>query len=164
MPYNQTSTLPTTTPRSTARQSITRRTTSERTNTRSATKRLLAACSSLALMIIMTSTAYSQNKSELAKFIAAGQQQLIAARTTNTEEGYHLAETTFERAVQLDAKEAIARVYLGLARMELSGWIARQGRFGPSGEIMNRGVVDLDAAVALGPDNLQGRMLRRASY
>jgi tetratricopeptide (TPR) repeat protein len=115
-------------------------------------------------MIALSSAAYSQNNSELAKLLTTGQQQLAAARTANTEQGYKLTEATFEQAVQLEPKDAIARAYLGLARMELSGWIARQGRFGPSGEVMNKAIADLDAAVVLGPDNLQVRMLRGSSY
>lgn len=99
-----------------------------------------------------------------AALIATGQQQLQAARTANTEEAYRAAEATFDRAVQLDAKDPTARLYLGLARMELSGWLARKGSFGPSGELTTRACADLDAAVALGPDNLEVRMRRGASY
>jgi tetratricopeptide (TPR) repeat protein len=131
---------------------------------RTATKRFVVACSTLALMLTLTSAANSQDNSESAKFVITGQQQLVAARTANTEDAYRLAETSFDRAVQLDPKAAMARVYLGLARMELSGWIARQGRFDVSGEVMNKAIVDLDAAVVLAPDNLQVRMLRGSSY
>jgi tetratricopeptide (TPR) repeat protein len=100
----------------------------------------------------------------VSNLIATGQQQLQAARTANTEEAYRLAESTFDRAVRLDASNAAARLYLGLARMELSGWLARKGSFGPSGELTNRASADLDAAVALAPDNLQVRLSRGSSY
>lgn len=96
--------------------------------------------------------------------IATGQQQLQAARVANTEEAYRTAESTFDRAVRLDAKDPTPRLYLGLARMELSGWLARKGSFSPSGDLMTKASADLDAAVALGPDNLQVRMSRGASY
>lgn len=96
--------------------------------------------------------------------IATGQQQLQAARAANTEEAYRVAESTFDRAVQLDAKDPMARLYLGLARMEHSGWLARKGSFGPSGELTTRACADLDAAVALDPDNLQVRLSRGLSY
>lgn len=99
-----------------------------------------------------------------ATLIATGQQQLQAARAANTEEAYRVAESTFDRAVQLDAKDPIARLYLGLTRMELSGWFARKGSFGPSGELTTKACADLDAAVALGPDNLQVRLSRGSSY
>src|ERR1700674_909092 len=99
-----------------------------------------------------------------ATVIATGQQQLQAARTTNTEEAYRAAESTFDRAVQLDARDPLARLYLGLTRMELSGWFARKGSFGPSGYLTTRACADLDAAVVLGPDNLQVRLSRGASY
>lgn len=99
-----------------------------------------------------------------ATLIATGQQQLQAARIANTEEAYRAAEATFDRAVQLDAKYPVARLYLGLTRMELSGWLARKGSFGPSGDLTTRAIADLDAAVALGPDNLQVRLSRGASY
>src|ERR1700682_1866094 len=59
-----------------------------------------------------------------ATLIATGQQQLQAARSANTEEAYRVAAATFDRAVQLDATDPIARLYLGLTRMELSGWFA----------------------------------------
>ena len=168
MPYNQatipqTSKPPTPTPQTAATQSATRKVTPAVENRHPARQRLIAASAAFALLILV-SVAHGQGNSESAKVIAAGQQQLAAARTINTEEAYRLAEITFDRAVQLDPKDAMARVYLGLARMELSGWIARQGRFGPSGEVMNKAIVDLDAAVALAPDNLQVRMLRGSSY
>ena len=164
MPDNQTTTLQISTPQTTTQQTTTPRIITSRTSSPTARKRFFAACSALALMLILTSAASAQDNSESAKFITTGQQQLAAARTANTEEAYRLAETTFDRAVQLDPKDAMARVYLGLARMELSGFIARQGRFGPSGEVMNKAIVDLDAAVVLAPDNLQVRMLRGSSY
>ena len=100
----------------------------------------------------------------VSSMLATGKQQLQAARTANTEEAYRAAESTFERAVQLDARDAIARLYLGLVRMELSGWFARKGSFGPSGDLTTKATADLDAAVALGPNNLQVRMSRGASY
>lgn len=143
----------------TASRSITRRMTSARARTRTATKRLIAG-SALALILILASATHAQDT----KLIATGQQQLVAARTANTEEAYRLAESTFEQAVKLDPKAAMARTYLGLARMELSGWIARQGRFDVSGEVMNKAIADLDAAVAMAPDNLQVRMSRGSSY
>jgi tetratricopeptide (TPR) repeat protein len=96
--------------------------------------------------------------------VASGQQQLQAARIANTEEAYRAAESTFDRAVQLDANDPIARLWLGLVRMELSGWFARKGDFGPSGDLTTRASADLDAAVALGPDNLQVRLSRGSSY
>jgi tetratricopeptide (TPR) repeat protein len=157
MPYNRT-----TTPRNTTR-SITRRLTSAHRIRRTATKLFIATFSTLALMLVIASAARAQD-AELTKLIAAGQQQLAAARVANTEEAYRLAETTFEQAVKLDPKSAIARTQLGLARMELSGWIARQGRFDSSGEVMNKAIADLDAAVAMAPDNLQVRMSRGSSY
>ena len=163
MPYNQTTTRQSRTPQSRTTQSTTCQLTWARARTGSARKRFIAVCSTLALMLILTSAAHAQ-KPELNKLITTGQQQLAAARTANTEEAYRLAETTLDRAVQLDPKDPIARVYLGLARMELSGWIARQGRFDVSGEVMNKAIVDLDAAVALAPDNLQVRMSRGSSY
>jgi tetratricopeptide (TPR) repeat protein len=106
----------------------------------------------------------SQSAQGPATLIATGQQQLQAARSANTEESYRAAEATFDRAVQLDAKDPIARSYLGLTRMELSGWFARKGSFGPSGELTTSACADLDAAVALGPDNIQVRLSRGASY
>ena len=163
MPYNQTTKPQARTPQSRTTRSTTRRITWARASTGRATKRFIAACSTLALMLSLVSAARAQNP-ELTKLITTGQQQLAAARTTNTEEAYRLAETTLGQAVQLDPRAAMARVYLGLARMELSGWIARQGRFDVSGEVMNKSIVDLDAAVALAPDNLQVRMLRGSSY
>ena len=111
-----------------------------------------------------TSTQQATQGVSGATLIATGQQQLQAARTANTEEAYKAAEATFDRAVQLDAKDPIARLYLGLTRMELSGWFARKGSFGPSGELTTSACADLDAAVALGPDNLQVRMARGGSY
>lgn len=167
MPDNQipkSRTPQTSTAHTTATRSITRPITSAGKSRRSATKRFFAACSTLALMLTLTGGAYAQDNSDLAKTIATGQQQLAAARTAKTEEAYRLAETTFDRAVQIDPKSAIARAYLGLARMEFAGWIAGQGRFGPSGEMTNKAVADLDAAVALAPDNLQVRMMRGSSY
>jgi tetratricopeptide (TPR) repeat protein len=173
MPYNSTKASPTgtsqtaTTPTTSARratQTALRPTTAVRIVGPTATRRLIVVCSTMALMFTLTSAAYTQDNSESVKLINTGQQQLAAARTANTEEAYRLAETSFDRAVQFNPKGAMARVYLGLARMELSGWIARQGRFGPSGEVMNKATVDLDAAVVLAPDNLQVRMLRGSSY
>jgi tetratricopeptide (TPR) repeat protein len=121
---------------------------------------------SLVLMLIASaSAAFAQDAATTsASLIATGQEQLQQARTTNTEEAYVLAETTLARAVQLDAKDATARLYLGLATLEHSGFVARQGRFGPSGELMSKATSDLDAAVALAPDNLLVRLRRGASY
>lgn len=116
------------------------------------------------LLTAVTSPAPAQNVPELERLIASGQQQLQAARTANTEEGYRLAEATFDRAMRLDAQSAPARLYRGLTRLELSGLIARQGRFGPSGNVLNEASADLDAAVAMAPDNLQVRTLRGLSY
>jgi tetratricopeptide (TPR) repeat protein len=120
----------------------------------------------LVLMLIASaSAAFAQDAATTpASLIATGQQQLQQARTTNTEEAYELAETTFARAVQLDAKDATARLYLGLATLEHAGFVAKQGRFGPSGDLTNKATADLDAAVALAPDNLLVRLRRGSSY
>lgn len=109
-------------------------------------------------------TAQGASTQATATLIATGQQQLQAARIANTEEAYRAAEATFDRAVQLEAKDPIARLFLGLTRMELSGWFARKGSFGPSGDLTTKACADLDAAVVLGPDNLQVRLSRGASY
>lgn len=129
---------------------------------------VLSVVSLAVLMIALSGATQAQeagaSTQSAATLIATGQQQLQAARTANTEDAYKVAESTFARAVELDAKDPIARLYLGLARMELSGWLARKGSFGPSGDVMTKATGDLDAAVALGPDNLQVRMSRGASY
>lgn len=121
---------------------------------------------SLAVIVIALSGAAQAQEASAsgATLITAGQQQLQAARAANTEEAYRVAEATFDRAVQLDPKDPIARLYLGLTRMELSGWFARKGSFGPSGDLTTRACADLDAAVALGPTNLQVRLSRGSSY
>lgn len=127
-------------------------------------KRLIYFLPAVMLLTAVTSPAPAQKVPESESLIATGQKQLQAARTANTEEGYRLAEATFDRAMQLDAQSALARLYRGLTRLELSGWIAGQGRFGPSGVVLNEASADMDAAVAMAPDNLQVRMLRGLSY
>jgi tetratricopeptide (TPR) repeat protein len=136
---------------------------------RSAVSHGVASALLLAMLMVASSSATqaqaaSAPTQNAATLIATGQQQLQAARTANTEAAYRTAEATFGRAVELDAKDPIVRMYLGLTRMELSGWFARKGDFGPSGELTTMACADLDAAVALGPDNLQVRMSRGASY
>ena len=116
-------------------------------------KHLAYFLSATALLAFSVGPAPAQNASELASLIASGQQQLQVARTSKTEAGYRQAETTFDRAVQLGAKSATARLYRGLARLELSGWLASQGQFGPSGDALNGASGDLDAAVAMVPND-----------
>jgi tetratricopeptide (TPR) repeat protein len=129
---------------------------------------VVAALSMALLMVALSNATAAQEPAataqDAATLIASGQQQLQAARVANTEAAYRAAEATFDRAVQLDAKDPIARLSLGLTRMELSGWFARKGDFGPTGELTTKACADLDAAVALGLDNLQVRLARGSSY
>jgi hypothetical protein len=78
---------------------------------------ILVALSMTLLMIALSSATAAQVPAVTAQsaptLIATGQQQLQAARVANTEAGYRVAEATFDRAVQLDVKDPIARLLSG---------------------------------------------------
>jgi heme-degrading monooxygenase HmoA len=96
--------------------------------------------------------------------LTRGRTQLVAARSANTEEAYVAAERVFDDAVKLDAKDSLALLYRGSAKMEHAGWLAQQGKFVPANELMSVACADLDAAVSMSPDNLQVRMTRGLMY
>jgi heme-degrading monooxygenase HmoA len=90
--------------------------------------------------------------------------QLQVARVQSTEEAYLTAEHTLETAVQQDGANPLARMYRGAVKMERAGWLAQKGRFGPANEVMTAACSDLDAAVAMAPDNVQVRLVRGLMY
>jgi tetratricopeptide (TPR) repeat protein len=94
----------------------------------------------------------SAQNAPAATLIATGQQQLQAARTANTEEAYRVAEATFDRAVQLDAKDPMARLYLGLALApdNLQVRLSRGSSYAEFPSFLNKGTLareDLEVVV-----------------
>jgi tetratricopeptide (TPR) repeat protein len=96
--------------------------------------------------------------------IEEGRKQLAEAENAKTEEAYQTAEATFDRAVHLNPKDGLALAYRALAQMSHAGLLAKLGQFGPSGELTNNAIRDLDRAIELSPDDLTVRLLRGLSY
>src|SRR5712664_3537080 len=102
-------------------------------------------------LLLLTHPAIADSK----ELLSRGRAQLIAARSANTDEAYVAAERVFDEAVKLDAKDSLALLHRGAAKMEHAGWLAKQGKFVPANELMSVACADLDAAVSMSPDNLQ---------
>ncbi|HMF55103.1 MAG TPA: antibiotic biosynthesis monooxygenase family protein [Pyrinomonadaceae bacterium] len=117
-----------------------------------------------ALLLSVPCAASAQTQPDIRTLLETGQRQMEAARTSNTEEAYAQSEATFTQAVNLNPRSAQALLYRGLARLEHAGFAARQSNFNASTELTTQGTADMDAAVALSPDDLQVRALRGLSY
>jgi tetratricopeptide (TPR) repeat protein len=115
-------------------------------------------------VVAATVTAAAQTQVEVDVLVQRGRQQLQEARKAGTDEGYQKAEATFTEGLQLDPNNTEALTYRGLARLERSGLLAKQGRFEDSGTLTNEAVADLDRAVSLHPNDYQARLMRGSSY
>jgi tetratricopeptide (TPR) repeat protein len=134
-------------------------------STRKGIAKVFLAVIALGGVLLSVSPASAQGTPpELKSLIDAGRRQLNELHAADTDEAYQTAEATFDRAVQLDPKSGVALVYRGEARMERSGWLARQGRLDETSKVMADATADLDRAVQIAPEDFSVRALRGVSY
>ena len=118
----------------------------------------------VALLFIAAGASVGQTPADVSSLIENGKRELQAARSTDTAEAYAKAEATFTEAMKLAPKSGVALLYRGVAKLSRSGWLARHGRYVESTPLMNDGVADMNAAVALSHDDIDVRMMRGTSY
>ena len=113
------------------------------------------------LAIAISSPARSQESTQV--MLAAGLQHLETARTTRTDTGYAAAEERFTAFLAAEPMHARALVHRGEARI-MRGALLIATSLPNALELFQSGMVDMDRAVSIAPEDLTVRVTRGLSY
>lgn len=121
---------------------------------------VFAACA-LTFLIAATLSAQTQSVDDL---VAIGLRQLEAARAAGSEQGYQAADMIFAGILARDPNNPQALFARGQIEFARALPLAAQGKMGPSIELFQAGMADMDRAISVAPERLDLRLARGLAY
>lgn len=118
----------------------------------------------LVVLLAFSSTTSAQTNSIADDSLHRAQQLLQTARTKGTSDAFQEAEDLLDQILQTEPNSIKALLLRGQARLEHSGFLAKQGKFDDSGRLTKQATEDFDRAVSIDPQDLQARSTRGSTY